>query len=166
MYLFFPSISHMFGDSSEFIDSEKYPMRLQFKMYWSYLNRDIIGNHNSVLPTMADTYFIVGLFIAIILCIPIAFLFRKEAWLKKLETGLNNKLKNLGKSDRKSYIPNLVLLAAVLFTLLINSKITSILDMGIYANRYNFVIYPIYTGFIVTFSYYIIKWFINMKSCK
>ncbi|MBR1815759.1 MAG: hypothetical protein IJ763_03570 [Lachnospiraceae bacterium] len=156
--LFIPSYAHIFvgGEGGE--PSASYPMAWQFKIYWAYLQRDIIGFHNSIWPTMTDTYILLAVGVIIFIWLPFNFIARNEDWYKNLKLRVKTGIKNI--LDKRKAFPYtlFVLFAVVNITLLGNAKVTSIYGMGIQAKRYIFIIYAIYACFIVSLFYYPIKW--------
>lgn len=160
--LFLPSIIHLFigREGSDDVYGQ-YPAAWQFKIYWAFLNKDIVGFHNSIWPTMTDTYILLILGGVILIGAPLCFVFRKEEWFKKLVQKTKNGLGILWEKRKHFPYGILVLFASVNFVMAFNSKITSIFRMGEYSRRYNFIIYALFGGFILTFFYYPVKWIFN-----
>ena len=160
--IFLPTYFHIFiGNEGGAKLLVKYPASWQFKIYWSYLNRDIVGFHNSVWPQMTGLYVLLVIIGLLFLCIPMMFVFRNEMWLKNLIQKCKDILKKLWEKRKDFPYPLFVMFVAVNFTLFINSYYTSIYEMSVHARRYMFLIYAFYACFILSLIYYPIKWIIK-----
>ena len=161
--LMFPSaITHMF-DNSGFFEKKKYPTGWQFKIYWSFITKDISGFHNSALYTMTKYYVFVGIIIAAFILIPLCFISRNETWFKALTEKIKSRAKTLW-SERKNFpYIIIVLLVSINFFVFIDAAHTSVPKMGIYSRRYVFLVYPLYAALFVILIFYFIKIFISNK---
>ena len=155
--LIFPStISHLFGNKGFFVQN-KYPTGWQFRIYWSFLTKDITGLHVSAFKGMTLNYLFVALVILVMILVPVSFLLRKEpkfrAFIGKLRDSVVACFKNI-----KSFPVILIVIAATLtFFLYINADISSIARMGIFSRRYIFLAYPLYAAFVGIVLHYILK---------
>lgn len=68
-------------------------------------------------------------------------------FLKKLKNGFLQFLKKF-KHFNYAFVP---LIISVIFIIAINSQMTSIMNMGRFANRYIMIIYPLFAAFAVSF---------------
>ena len=164
--LFWPTINHVFTDRRIVEGHAEYPAAWQFKIYWAYLQRDIIGFHNSVWPTMTDTYILLSLAGLVFLLIPICFIFRNEQWFKNTVSRIKTGIKTLWSKRKNFQYPILVLFVTVNFILGIASFSTSIFSMSEHARRYIFIIYPLYCCFILTFFYIPVRWIIKNNKIR
>ena len=161
--LLFPSaVSHMF-DNSNFLETKKYPTGWQFKIYWSFLTKDISGLHNSALYTMTKYYVLVGIIIVTFIAIPFVFIMRNESWFKNFIHKSKERIKSLWLSRRKFPYVLIVLLFSINFFIFIDAAHTSIPRMGIYSRRYIFLIYPLYAIVFVLLIYYFVKIFTSKR---
>lgn len=161
----FPStISHLFGSTGTFGGHvKKYSFMFQFKIYWSYITNELFGIATSPWHTMTSVYVFYGIIIFLFLFIPFCFIFRHEQWLhtffKKLKNGFLQFLKKF-KHFNYAFVP---LIISVIFIIAINSQMTSIMNMGRFANRYIMIIYPLFAAFAVALLYYITIWIFRSK---
>ena len=161
----FPStIPHLFGSTGTFGGHvKKYSFMFQFKIYWSYITNELFGIATSPWHTMTSVYVFYAIIIFLFLFIPFCFIFRHEKWLhtffKKLKNGFLQFLKKF-KHFNYAFVP---LIISVIFIIAINSQMTSIMNMGRFANRYIMIIYPLFAAFAVALLYYITKWIFRSK---
>ena len=161
----FPStIPHLFGSTGTFGGHvKKYSFMFQFKIYWSYITNELFGIATSPWHTMTSVYVFYAIIIFLILFIPFCFIYRHEEWLhtffKKLKNGFLQFLKKF-KHFNYAFVP---LIISVIFIIAINSQMTSIMNMGRFANRYIMIIYPLFAAFAVALLYYITKWIFRSK---
>lgn len=161
----FPStIPHLFGSTGTFSGHvKKYSFMFQFKIYWSYITNELFGIATSPWHTMTSVYVFYAIIIFLFLFIPFCFIFRHEKWLhtffKKLKNGFLQFLKKF-KHFNYAFVP---LIISVIFIIAINSQMTSIMNMGRFANRYIMIIYPLFAAFAVALLYYITKWIFRSK---
>lgn len=161
--LLFPSaISHMLDNSAKF-ELKKYPTNWQFKIYWSFLTKDISGFHNSALYTMTKNYVFVGIVIAAFIIIPICFLSRNEIWFKNLITKLKERAKHIWENKKNFPYIVLTLLVSINFYIFIDASHTSVPRMGLFSRRYIFLLYPLYAALFILLIYYILRVFILNK---
>lgn len=161
--ILFPSaFSHMLNNS-DFLEQKKYPTAWQFKIYWSFLTKDISGFHNSALYTMTKHYVFVAIIILIAITLPLCFLFRNENWFKSLISRSKNRVVYLWKSKSDFPYILIILIVSINFFILIDAAHSSIPYMGIYSRRYIFLIYPLYAVLFILLIYYFIKIF-NVKN--
>ncbi|MBQ9610736.1 MAG: hypothetical protein IJV15_15000 [Lachnospiraceae bacterium] len=164
--MFWPTINHVFSDRRVVDGAVNYPAAWQFKIYWAYLQRDIIGFRNSIWPSMTDTYLMLGLAGLIFILIPVCFIFRNEDWFKDFVAKFKNAVKTLWEKRKHFQYPILVMFVSVNFLLLISAFETSIYFMGEHSRRYIFIIYPLYCCFILTFFYFPVKWIFKNKKTR
>lgn len=164
----FPStISHLFGSTGTFGGHvKKYPFMFQFKIYWAYLTNELFGIATSPWHSMTSTYVFYGIIIFLFFFIPFCFIFRHEEWqhtfFQILKNGFLQFLKKF-KYFNYAFIP---LILSTIFIIAINSQMTSIMNMGRFANRYIMIVYPLLAAFSVSLLYYVTKWiFGNRKIC-
>lgn len=158
--LIFPSaLFHMFG-SSDVLEAKKYPTGWQYKIYWSFLTKDVSGFHNSALYTMTKNYVFVGVVIAAFIITPICFLSRNEIWFKDLVSKAIARAKHLWKNKHKFPYIIIVLLVSINFFIYIDAAHTSIPRMGLYGRRYIFLIYPLYAALFTLLIHYFFRTFI------
>ena len=162
LILFPASLYQMFGHT-EVIGQKKYPTLWQFKIYWSFMTKDVSGFHNSAINTMTKYYVLLGVFIISFLSIPICFLARKEKWFKKAVTKVKEKIKSLYNNKNKFPYIIIVLIVSINFFIFVAAANSSIPRMGIYARRYLFIIYPLYASLAVIILYYLIKIILSKK---
>lgn len=137
--------NHTYAQDS---DTLKTPVIYQFFSYLSFLTRDTIGIHNELEVT--DTYMLVCLVIGALFAVLLTFAFfsRKKEWFSKMKINLTEYVgRLLGNIKNKGY-SCIVLIFSVLFLMIISANRTSISKMGIYAKRYVFLIYPLFSMLI------------------
>ncbi len=145
----FPStIAHMNGKTASY-EVGKLPLMYQLSKYFEYLNRDIIGIHNSANPTFIHSVFsmIIGLAFAILLAI--LYVFRKKEKVKKIKNGIFDFVKRMIEELKKYRYPVIAFFICVLVFLFIVSGMTSLGRMGEYTRRYIFLIYPVYSALVI-----------------
>lgn len=161
--LIFPSsIFHLFGNS-ETLEMQKYPTSWQFKIYWSFLSKDISGLHNSAIPTMTATYVLLGIFAIIFLTIPVCFIARNEKWFKNAVNKVKEKCSYIKSNIKNFPYVIIVLIVSVNFFILMDAMHSSVFRMGIFSRRYLFLIYPLYSALVTYLIYYLFKFFISNK---
>ncbi len=160
MALFPTSVSHLSTSSSHF-EAKKFPTPWQFKIYLSYLTRDISGFHISAMPTMTLRLVLLALFIIILIFIPFCFIARNEKWFISAKTKGKEKFKYIISNLNKCPYMVLLLLCSIVFFVYMTAKHSSIFRMGIYSRRYIFFVYPLFALLIILLLYYIFKVFIK-----
>ena len=154
-----------------------YPPAWQLKIYWAYLQHDIIGFRNSIWPEMTMTYLGLGIAGLFAILVPLCIVFRKDEWFCKLKekvTDLNLiqvgqlsfPIKTLFKKRKDFHYPILAMFAAVFLALFVDARVTNVEGMVGHSRRYIFVVYAIYAGFILTFFYFPIKWISKSKKIR
>ena len=162
--IFLPTYFHIFvGNEGGAKLLAKYPAAWQFKIYWAYLNRDVVGFRNSVWPQMTSLYILLAIGTLLFFGVPIIFIFRNEVWLKNAKQKVIDILKRGWKKRKDFPYPLIVMFVAINFTLFINSYYTSIYEMSVHARRYIFLIYAFYACFILSMVYYLIKWVVKKE---
>ena len=165
MALFPTSMSHLSTSSTHF-EAKKYPTLWQFKIYLSYLTKDISGFHISAIPTMTLSIVLMVLFILLLLFIPFCFIFRNEKWFINAKTRTKDKIKYIVANINKCPYIILLLLCSILFFIYMSAKHSSIFRMGFYSRRYIFFIYPLFALLIVLFAFYIFKLFFKSQKIR
>lgn len=164
----FPStISHLFGSTGTFGGHvKKYSFIFQFKIYLSYITNELFGVATSPWYSMTSTYVFYGIIIFLFLFIPFCFIFRHEKWLHKFFKNLKHGFLQFLKKFIHFNYAFIPLILSIIFIIVINSQMTSIMNMGRFANRYIMIIYPLLAVFAVSLLYYVAKWiFKNKKIC-
>lgn len=160
--LFPATIKQLFA-AGERSTLDGYPPGWQFKIYWAYIQHDIIGFRNSIWPEMTFTYIGVGILVLILITVPLYFVFRKETWLQKAKAGVKKGCSALWEKRKHFQYPIVVAFATVFFVLLADAYVTNISTMIEHSRRYIFIVYAVYACFITTFFYYPVKWIFKQR---
>ena len=162
--ILFPStFSHLFGYTNNSI-IKKYPTGWQFRIYLSFLTKDISGFHISAIRTMAIPYTFVGLVILVFILVPLCFVLRNEEKFKTLVIKIKERMVYGVKNIKKIPFTIIALLFVIVLFVLVDAHNYSIFRMGIFAKRYMFLIYPVYAAFVCMVIYYFFRWLI--QNCK
>lgn len=162
MVIFPSTLSHLFGYTENSI-VVKYPTAWQFRIYLSFLTKDLSGIHISAVRTMAFSYFVVGCIVAFLILIPICFLLRNESGFKNFTVKVKDRIIYGFKNIRKVPYTVVALFGAIILFVFIDAFNSSVFRMGMYARRYIFLVYPLYSAGIIIIIYYILKFLINDK---
>ena len=163
--VFSATIPHLFF-TGELTERPMYPAAWQFKIYWAYIQHDIIGFRNSIWPEMTLTYTMLGCMGAVAIIVPFSFIFRKEQWFKDFKARLKRGFVSLVNKRKDFQFPILFLFATVFFVLLVNSKVTNIAEMSTHSRRYIFIVYPVFACIIMSLVYYPIKWMTGSRKYR
>ena len=140
-----------------------YPVDFQLKHYWAFITNDLFGVHTSVWKTMTTTYICLGVIIFIFFAIPIVFIFRNDEWMKKIIINVKSGVKTLIFKLRHMQFTYIVLIMTVAFILFMASRRTSVYGMGVFADRYVFIAYPLLAIFTVCIICSVMTWIMNIK---
>ena len=164
--LVFPStFSHLFGYTENGI-IKKFPTGWQFRIYLSFLTKDISGIHIAAVKTMALPYTFVGIVILVFVLAPVCFLLRKEEKFKKLVLKIKNRFMFGIKNIKRIPYTVVALGISILLYVFVNAKNSSIFRMGIYSKRYVFLIYPIYAALVCILLYYLFKFITDKNKAR
>jgi len=155
--LLFPSTFADIGGAaqSHSYASLKYPFWFQFRIYLYNLTRELFGIHTPSI-TYSGFAIILPIIAGIVLVlISMWFVFRKENWLKRFIIKSKYRLREVIDSCKNFQFSCVAILIGCLATLLMVSDRTSIYYMGIYADRYIFIIYPISCVLVVSVLYFL-----------
>jgi len=135
----------------------RYPFWMQFRSYWYFITRDLFGAH--VAPVRTATPLLVLAFLAffVLLILPIFFLNRKEKWVKKIIDYIKTKAKLLKEKITNIQYSLIVMILSSLVVVIAMADRSSIYYMGVYANRYVFVIYPFVSVSACVILYYLVS---------
>ena len=164
----FPAVLRQisFAKGGSTIFAVGFPPAWQNKIYWAYLQHDIIGFRNSIWPELTGMYIMLGLLGALFLAVPIAIVFRNDGWFIELKSNVKNIVLTLIRKTKFFQYPILMLFIVVFSVLMVNAHITDISAMGEHSRRYIFVVYAVYACAIMTFAYYPIKWVASSAKTK
>lgn len=160
--LFPTSMTHL-SITSTSSQVKKYPTLWQFKIYLSYLTKDVSGIHISAMPTMTLSYIKLAIIILLLLFIPFSFIARNEAWFKNIKERAKNKFKLLFYNIKKLPYLIILLFVSIMFFIYISAKNSSVFKMGKYSRRYIFFLYPLFAILIVLCIHYVILFFTKNK---
>lgn len=161
------TIYNLFMPTSEYdYATSMYPFDMQLRYYWAFITNDIFGVHTSVWHTMTLTYIGYVILIAVLLILPLMFVFRKEVWLKKILAKVSYAAKLVWNKVRHPQYTYLVMAVTVCFILFMDSIRTSVYRMGIFANRYAFIAYPILTILFVAAVTSVAVWIKDKKAIR
>lgn len=120
---------------------------------WGYIQRlkyllnhvlgDSIGIHFSIFNMGYSAYVFAVLFSAIVLAVPLCFLFRKETWFISFKDKAMKKVKGIPGWIRSFDIFVLILLIPNAVYVFILPEISDITVMGEAVSRYIFIVYPV-----------------------
>lgn len=165
--IFPATIPHLFDSTGTFGGNiKKYPFYFQFKLYFSYITNELFGISNSPWHTMTKFYIFYALIIFIFFLIPFCFIFRNENWMKIIFQKIKRKFFSFLQKFKHFNYAFVPLILSIVFIIAINAQMTSIMNMGRFANRYIMIIYPLLCAFIVSLFYYIITWLIGGKKAR
>ena len=151
------------GNPDEFAYSDvKYPYFVQLRLYFYDLTKDLFGIHSAPLPNPYFEYFIIFCIISLLLIIPFIFVFRNEKFIEKTKLYFRSRFVNL-KKIKELNISFIIYIITAIVIVFIVSYLSSAYKMGVYRNRYLFVVYPIASVGVICLFYYILKFFINNK---
>lgn len=143
------------GNETHSYSFVKYPTKMQIRLYFYDLTRDLFGIHVSPYSNVYFKYLLIVLGICLFFSVPLFFVFRNEKWLKKICNYLKDNFDKL--NILKNYFPLIPMIVTVVFTVIIDSYRTSLYLMTVYANRYLFLIYPFMSMFICIVCYISLK---------
>lgn len=151
------TVAHIEGSDWLSVNMIKYPSPMQIRIYFYYLTRDLFGLHISAFPNPYLEYCLLALAVIVVITIPLFFLFRKEEWFKvlliRLKNWLIDRIKRIN-NIRFSLIAYFLTCVAVV---ILDADQTSIYTMGVYSNRYLFIIYPTFVLVCCSTVFIIIK---------
>lgn len=160
------TISHIEGTDGLSVGMIKYPTNMQIRLYLYLMTKDLFGLHISAFPNPYLEYCLIFLVVLIVMSIPLFFLFRKEEWFKRFLFNLKNwfidRIKRIKNIQFSLIVYFLTVISVVIFT----SDQTSIYTMGVYSNRYLFIIYPTVVLFFVCVLYLVLKLIKDNKTFK
>ena len=151
------TVSHIEGTDGLSTSMVKYPTTMQIRLYLYDMTRDLFGLHISAYPNPYFEYCLIGLFVFIVSAIPFFFLFRKEEWLRSFLCYFKRWLLERIKRFKNIQYSLIVYLITCIAVVILDADQTSIYTMGIYSNRYLFIIYPTVVLLCVSTIYYVIK---------
>lgn len=165
LLLFPTTFSHVFGAKEAHTYSMvQYPFGMQVRLYFYELTKDLFGIHVSGVPNPYLEWILGVLIFVVILAIPLCVAFRKEKWFKNIILSVQNKGKQILRKSRNVNIIWLSFLLSVLVCIFVAADRTSFYLMGVFTNRYIFVVYPLAVAFIVGSIYYSIYLISNKKA--
>jgi len=156
--LIFPAeISHFLYNKK---DADKYPLDWQFKYSFNSVLNELFGINIGLFKTPNAAIAGMAVMAAVLLILPLCFLFRKETWFRNLINRIKSIFRiipsKLKLSFRSSYIPALFLFLSSLVVVVLTALKVSAIGMAETIDRYNFMVFPlIYTAFTTTLSYLI-----------
>lgn len=119
----------------------------QLRRFAVYIVRNNMGIPMHVIPSALPSILFAGLCCAVIICVPLCFLFRKEAWFaslrKRTAKGMRHLIRRIKamvlRGDR---FPLMLLLASIIMLLTVNRQV-NIMQMGVFTQRYVFHLFPL-----------------------
>lgn len=161
------TIYNLFMPTSEYdYATSMYPFDMQVRYYWAFITNDIFGVHTSVWHTMTLTYIGYVILIAVLLILPLMFVFRKEVWLKKILAKVSDAAKLVWNKVKHPQYTYLVMAVTVCFILFMDSIRTSVYGMGIFTNRYAFIAYPMLAILFVAVVTSVAVWIKDKKAMR
>ncbi len=154
----FPSIfSHLLGPKEAHNYSlVKYPTPMQIRLYFYELTKDLFGLHVSPLPNPYLEWFLIALVCTIVLVVPFVFVFKKDAWFKKMVSAIKNRFIQIGKKASNISVTLIAYFVATIAMIIIAADRTSIYLMTVFANRYLFLVYPLAVILVSCTLYFLI----------
>lgn len=160
------TVSHIEGTDVLSVGLIKYPTTMQIRLYSYLLTKDLFGLHISAFPNPYLEYCIIFLVVITILSIPLFFLFRREEWFKRFLINFKDLFIDRLKRIKKIQFSLVVYLLTIIAVVILASDQTSVYTMGVYSNRYLFIIYPTVVIFFVCALYLLLKLINDKKTCK
>ena len=160
------TVSHIEGTDGLSVGLIKYPTTMQVRLYFYLLTKDLFGLHVSAFPNPYLEYCLIGLFVVAVLSIPLFFLFRKEDWFKHFLNSLNEWFIDRIKRIKNIQFSLIVYFITCIAVVILDSDQTSIYTMGVYSNRYLFIIYPAVVLFCISTLYILIRLINDKRTFK
>ncbi len=151
------TVSHIEGTDVLSVGMVKYPTPMQIRLYLYEMTKDLFGLHISAFPNPYLEYCLIFLVVVIVLSVPLFFLFRREEWFKRLLINLKYWFIERFKRIKRIQFSLIVYLLTGIAVVILASDQTSIYTMGVYSNRYLFIIYPTVVVFSTCSLYLLIK---------
>ena len=104
--------------------------------------------------------------IAAFFVVPLIFVFRNEAWLKKILAKVSDAAKFVWNKVKHPQYTYLVMAVTVCFILFMDSIRTSVYGMGIFTNRYAFIAYPMLAILFVAVVTSVAVWIKDKKAIR
>lgn len=161
----FPSVfSHLLGPTeSHNYAFVKYPTPMQIRLYFYELTKDLFGLHVSPLPNPYLEWFLIGLVCTVVVITPFIFVFKKDAWFKKMVSAIKKRFAEIGRKASNISVTLLAYFTATIAMIIIAADRTSVYLMTVFANRYLFLVYPLAVVFVSCTIYYLIYLLSNHK---
>ncbi len=156
------ALSQMLNNQRSSSDAP-YSFGVQLRWFISYTTRSLFAYEFPVFSTGNSSIVLAAIILAIVVIIPLCFLFRNETWFQKFQKMLRTKCeKALASLKAANYTPLFSIIASAALLLVVNAIVNTYL-MGLYSLRYIFVIFPFLCFAVVLIFMQIVSW---IPKCK
>lgn len=156
-FLAYPAGFRQITESETKGNEFSYDFVTQFRLLCGLITRYLYGLKLEIFKTGNTSYVISVIILLIAFSIPLCFLFRKEEWFRNFKSKTKSQFKHFIKwIPSANYTP--VFAAAAAFALMLATDATSnLLTMGMFAIRYEFIVFPVFAFITIVFVYNTVK---------